>query len=238
MSDMRFSKEQLDHVKGKMKELLKDGEVVELLSQKLADTILNSLSVEIGELKVKVNALEEENARLRESNEDMKKSLLSVDEKCDDYDQHSKRTCLRVFGLPETVGENTEDLVLKLCREDLKITIGPEDIDVSYRMGRKRQPVSDHAVTRSQNKPIYRPVLVKFVSYKIRKLVFDNKKLLKGSGFVIRKELTACRLKLYKSAVEKFTIKNVWTIDGKVYFKYNGVVRYTTRVSELADYVN
>ena len=148
---MKFSKEQLDQVKSKIRELLKDGEVVELLSEKIADTVLNTISAEMGELKAKVTALEEENAVLRKSNEDVKKCLQSVSEQCDDQEQYSRRSCLRLFGLPEVDNENTDELVVNLCRDQLKINVGIEDIDRSHRVGKNRQSVSDHAVTRSKN---------------------------------------------------------------------------------------
>jgi len=62
-----------------------------------------------------------------------------------------------------------------------------------------------------------RPVIVKFVSYLVRKKVWLNKKTLKGTGFLIKESLTKKRAALYKKAKDTFGWKQTWTQDGKVF---------------------
>lgn len=58
------------------------------------------------------------------------------------------------------------------------------DIDRSHQVGATQKPGSDGKIK-------LRPNIVKFVSYKMRRLVFDNKKKLKGSdNIAMREDLT------------------------------------------------
>ncbi|PSN51976.1 hypothetical protein C0J52_13955 [Blattella germanica] len=64
-----------------------------------------------------------------------------------------------------------------------------------------------------------RPVMIKFICYRKRSQVFRSKKLLKGSGITVRKDLTKRRRSLLKMAITKFGLQNVWTVDGNIIFK-------------------
>ena len=61
-----------------------------------------------------------------------------------------------------------------------------------------------------------RPIIVKFVSYKVRSEVFRSKRKLKGSGVRITESLTKKRMELYNSVLNDSNVKTAWTLDGKI----------------------
>lgn len=99
-------------------------------------------------------------------------------------------------------------------------------IDRIHRIGKPRSMAN---ITRSG----YRPVIVKFISYVQRNLVFTNKKNLKGSNMGITESLTKNRLKLLNNAKEKFNKNSVWTWDGKIVVLVNKSKHYISTHQEL-----
>ena len=230
---MKFNKEQLDQVKSKIKEVLKDDEFIECLAEKLTESVLSSISAGIDILKAKIQSLEEDNTKMCQINEDMKTDLENIRRQCEGQEQYSRRNCLRLFGILEKDGENTQDLVIKMFKEKLEVDVNAVEIDRVHRLGPAN---GGRTVTRGaarQDKVGGRPVLVKFISYQTRKLVFGKKKLLKGSGMTLREDLTTTRLDLYKKVVDKYSYKNVWTNDGKIFFKKDDKIRCVSNEAEL-----
>ena len=66
---------------------------------------------------------------------DQSEQIHMLQNKSDDSEQYSRRNCVRIFGFPESKGENTDDIVLKLAKEKLGINIDVSDIDRSHRTG-------------------------------------------------------------------------------------------------------
>ena len=63
-----------------------------------------------------------------------------------------------------------------------------------------------------------RPIIVKFVRYNTRNLIFKNKKKLKGPRISITENLRAKRMKKLQTAIEEHEFKNLWTQDGKIMY--------------------
>nr|CAH7713345.1 unnamed protein product [Callosobruchus chinensis] len=53
----------------------------------------------------------------------------------------------------------------------------------------------------------------------VKMLAYNKKKMLKGTRMVIKEDLTALRLKIVKTASDKYGFKNVWTVNGKIFGK-------------------
>ena len=64
-----------------------------------------------------------------------------------------------------------------------------------------------------------RPIIVKVVRYNLRHNIFKNKKLLNGKDVSITESLTKDRMVKLNEARETCDFKNVWTSDGKMFFK-------------------
>lgn len=83
-----------------------------------------------------------------------------------------------------------------------------DDILLCYRIGKKQE-----------NK--HRGILVKLKDTSTKQCIYTKKRLLKGTGIVIKEDLTNTRLKMMNKAIEKVGIKNVWSDNGKICFIYN-----------------
>ncbi|CAH1989193.1 unnamed protein product [Acanthoscelides obtectus] len=80
-----------------------------------------------------------------------------------------------------------------------------------------------------------RPIVLKFSSMYYKQLAYDNKKLLKSSGMVIREDLTQYKLKLLKDAITKMGRNGrVWTTNGTIFCKYDGEGR-TVKIEKPSD---
>ena len=91
----------------------------------------------------------------------------------------------------------------------MNIKITNNDIDRTHRIGKPK----------NNCKP--RPAVIKFVRYNDRKAVFSSKKLLKASVVSITESLTAFRMKKLTNARETFRFRNVWTVDGRIFYSEN-----------------
>ena len=153
---------------------------------------------EIKDLKEKVLIL---------SNE--KKDLEQI---IDKQEQYSRRNCILIHGVKEEQNEDTDNVVVKLIKDNLEEDIDLTELDRSHRIGKKK----------SNGKA--RPIIVKFARYNVRRKVFYNKKKLKGKNISINESLTKFRMEKLQEARELYDRKSVWTYDGHIMFKVNDEV--------------
>ena len=99
---------------------------------------------------------------------------------------------------------------MKVIETKMDIKITDNDID------RK------HGIEKPKNNGKPRPVIIKFVRYNDRKKVFSSKKLLKDSGVSIKESLTEFHMKKLTNARETFGFRNVWAVDGRIFYSENG----------------
>lgn len=181
----------------------------------LANLIKEAVAAELKETIEKNSAIIEKlQAALCERDDrinDLEKQLCR---KTDELEQYQRRQCLRVFGVKEEDGEDTDSICSEVGKK-LGVNIELSDIDRSHRVGRK-----------DSGKP--RPIIIKFVSYRKRSEMFRNKRQLKGSGITIREDLTKQRHILLKECIEKYGLPNVWTMDGVIIVKRGDMKRRIT----------
>ncbi|CAG2239435.1 unnamed protein product [Mytilus edulis] len=137
-------------------------------------------------------------------------------------EQYSRRTSLRfnnvaipadrIQGAKIVHPVDTDSIILDICNNKLGLDIGIRDIGRSHVIGKLKQG-------RSQ-------VIVRFISYRTRQLVYSNKKALKGdpNGTFITENLTHFRTNLVKQlATLKYNnkINACWTTDGRIFVKVN-----------------
>lgn len=163
----------------------------------LNDSMAN-LQKEVSSLKETVKNLSDELAK-----KDEKIEMLEavVADGLDEREQYSRRNNLRIFGIPEAENEDTDKLVIDVAGK-MGVSLEPYHIDRSHRVGKT-----------SENP---RPIIVKFVSYAERRVVFTSKKKLKGSRITVREDLTKTRLDLLKTAESQYSRSAVWTSDGVI----------------------
>ena len=125
----------------------------------------------------------------------------------DQQAQYSHRNCLLFHGIKEQKNEDTDSIIINTFKEEMNIKILPNDLDRSDRIGNPKTKKKE------------RPLMVKFVRYNLRHNIFKNKKLLKGKGVSITESLTKDRMAKLNEARETYGFRNVWTSNGKIFFK-------------------
>lgn len=152
--------------------------------------------------------------------QDNKTCFEKYDKRLDELEQYSRRNNLRIFGIEEKAGEDTDQSIINFVQQKLSLTISINEIDRSHRVGLSRN-----------GKP--RAILVKFVSYRCRAEVFKRKKLLKNSPISIKEDLTIYRSNVLREAVKKFGVANVWSNDGRIFIK-QGVRKF--KITSMAEF--
>lgn len=155
----------------------------------------------------------------------IKDQLTKQDDKINNLEQYSRRNCVLIHGLKEDSKHPSDmdyvNLALSVFQDKLKLDIQLSHIDRAHRIGAKK---SDGKC---------RPVIVKFVSYYHRRLVFSNKKHLKKTGIHITESLTKMNYQLFTEAKKIYSMENVWTSDGSIFIKDGQIKHKVTTLEEL-----
>ena len=67
----------------------------------------------------------------------------ALDCRLDDLEQYTRRTNIRIYGIPESNVENggpredTDNLAMNFVKEELGVGLKPEDISRSHRVGKR-----------------------------------------------------------------------------------------------------
>jgi hypothetical protein len=207
-----------------LKQALRDPGVIGVL----ADAITQQLKAEVIELKKQIIQRDLRIQRLEES--------------LDEMEQYQRRNNIRISGIPEEAGEDTDKLVVKLA-ETLGCSVTEADIDRSHRVG-----------SRDLGSGVGpRPLLVKFVSYKSKRSLITSRKELKskrgnliypalkwnsGQGKIfINDDLTTARARLAKEARDRKKrgdLQDTWVRDGVVFVKKGDSIIRVITMRQLA----
>ena len=103
----------------------------------------------------------------KETIKELRNTVADLFDHCDELEQYSRRNNLRITGIEEKDGEDTDCLVTDLVKDTLNIPLELVEINCSHRVGKK-----------IQSKP--RAILVKFTSYGSRRKLFQAKCHLKN----------------------------------------------------------
>ncbi|KAK9701450.1 hypothetical protein QE152_g30590 [Popillia japonica] len=155
--------------------VLKSEELLQKIGNIIAEKIDQKIDQSIKTYEVKVSQLEDK----------LEKAYATIDS----LEQYTRRNSLRIYGLPESVNEDTDASVIKFCKEKMNIEVTKEMIDCSHRLGKEE----NHT----------KPLLVKFVSKNIKQEIYKNKRKLKGSKLVIKEDLTKKNIQLMKRVRDK-----------------------------------
>lgn len=147
--------------------------------------------------------------------------VASLSTRMDDMENYSRRNCLLIHGVPEVLHEHCEDTVIKLLALKNVATLDIRQVDRAHRLG----------TNRNSQRP--RPIIIKFIGYGPRSLVFKNKSKLKGTGITITESLTKQRQEVLSSARATHGIGNVWSLDGKIIILNGGKKHKITTLAQL-----
>ena len=190
---------------------------------------LNANQRETGKLKTNLTKAEKVNDTLRnELNhtrmklKDHIEEMNNLEEKYDDLEQYSRKNSLELLGVPEGAYTSTDEVVIRIG-EAINVDIKPGDIEISHKLKRKTT----------------KPVIVKFVSHKVKSLLYKARTKLKNvktsevfpsyafasredQRIFINENLTNYRRELFWKAnkmKKDNMITSTWTMDGKIFVK-------------------
>ena len=172
-------------------------------------------------LYAEIQQLKQENIILKKSVSEIPK----INSKLDELEQHSRKSCVRVSGVPQTVGENTTNIICNLAKK-LNVTLEAKDISVSHRLPSKEGT---------------RQIIARFTHADKRVELLKATKNIPNipdmEGIGISQDLTRNRSKvafLARQAVKQHRIKSSSVWDGKIFITDNFEnKKIITSVSEL-----
>ena len=147
--------------------------------------------------------------------EEINPHLLRMQYSLDEKEQYSRRDNLRVSGLPESDGEETEEQLLsKVCGVASKagVEVEARDISACHRLGKKADGKT-------------RQTIVRFSLRRKRDSLYASRFSLKGKegcrNIYINEDLTAMRHSVLMKAKESPLVKSVSTKHGSIICKLN-----------------
>ncbi|CAG2217113.1 unnamed protein product [Mytilus edulis] len=195
--------------------------VIEMVKPKIVQIVDECMQPHLLSIKHNKDALILNTVELNKYKEEMKMlktKLDKVEARIEEQEQYSRRTSLRFHNVPAPTDDNgdiikpinTDALVLDICNKNLKLNLNTRDIGRSHPIG----DIKDGKIA----------IIVRFLSYRQRQLVFNSKRYLKGnkSKIFIAENLTKHRYDLLhrlNTLREKDIIHSFWTHDGSIIVK-------------------
>lgn len=192
-----------------LSDALKETSVMDIIREaitidydRIADVVAAKMEPRISELEAQLREKDEEIATLQGR-------VAELERQADDQEQYSRRTSIRISGVPENQGEDiiavTKDLLSKIECDPV--------INRVHRVG----PVHESA-----DSP--RSILCQFLSYGAKAHVMKQRSLLKtkAQGVFINEDLTRKRSKLLyqcRKLVKDGKIDSAWSFDGRIAIK-------------------
>ena len=164
-----------------------------------------SVSNKYDEANLVASTALETSKKVQEENLELRAQIEELGLAAEEAAQYSRRNCLIISGIAELKKEDTEKIVLDIAEKWLDIQLDIGKIDRTHRLKVKGSP------------GMPRQIIVKFCSYHDRESMYRAKRKLKGTKITITEHLTRIRYKLFKIANEAFGVRNVWTLDGKIF---------------------
>lgn len=172
----------------------------------IAESIIAMVSKQF---KEKIQVLENENSVLKSRIMKQEEAVVTINKRYEKMEQNYRNKGIRIYGVKEGRNENTTKVVIDLIKQKIKLDVKESKIKSYYGIGKSQK-----------DKP--RVIFVYFNRLDVKKKVYSNKKIFKGSGIVIREDLTKEKLNVLKMALEKIGQNGkVWTNNGRVFVKSN-----------------
>lgn len=206
---------------------------IESIVNKAADVAVSKFSEklqkEIASVKTENSALRKENNLLNDKVVKLEGRVSELESAVDTGEQYSRRGCLRITGIKEVDGEDTDAIVLKMAYE-LEAGLTIADLDRSHRVGKIRP---------GQN----RAIIAKFATHRARQSLYSKRKDLRGNvnyaNVYINEDLTSTRSRLLFNArqyAKANLVKSAYSSNGNIYVKDKSDTKLAIR--STADLLN
>lgn len=179
-----------------------------------ADERVEKLESKILDLEAKLESMQNVNKKLEDKEKEHAEELCQVkyamktrEIQMNDLEQYTRSNNIRIYGLedrnPSETAEETTSIVLQFLKNKLEIDLNRNDIEIAHRLGRFLDNGN-------------RPVICRFVLRLNKMKVMKSRRLLKGSVYVIKEDLTHKNAKLLQDTAEVENVKTVWADQGKI----------------------
>ena len=198
------------------------------------DSTLSAITDELKELKTDFRKLESDLAISRNVNDKLTKQLILVERKCWANEQYSRRECLEISGIPESIqDDDLEDCVTKIFNE-CDTPVDPANIEAFHRLKLKARP-KKVIVKLSKRKDVFNILQRK---KKLKSVDITKVGLPQGSLVFINQSLCSYYKYLWslcKRLHSKKLIHSFWVSNGNVNLKVreNTPVLLVSHVSDL-----
>lgn len=201
-------------------EALKDPSVVDRLKKSIgmdtdtiADRVLERIDERLKRMEVSITAKDKKIEALEAKVEELEKKM-------DDAEQYSRRTSVRIAGIPEGNTETNDEVRAKTNALFESIGVSPT-ISRLHRVGPKKKVTSASSSAAPAEPPKPRPILVQFTSYQDKSDIMKASKELPNinKDVYINEDLTRIRSKILYEARQlkkKKKIHKAWSFDGRI----------------------
>ena len=167
------------------------------LEVKINETICEQIQKATDPLHAKIEQLELKHNVYEAHFAALEHRLNIIEQRSDDAEQYSRRSCLRIYGipLPKKSHEDASDCMKKVKKvfKEIDVEVPDDAIDRAHRIGKK---VKDR-----DTGEISQAMIVKFLSWKHRSSVYRNRK--ESDDKLISLDLTTKKANLLGFAKEK-----------------------------------
>ena len=198
------------------------------------DSTLSAITDELKELKTDFRKLESDLAISRNVNDKLTKQLILVERKCWANEQYSRRECLEISGIPESIqDDDLEDCVTKILNE-CNTPVDPANIEGCHRLKPKARP-NKVIIKLSKNNDVFN---ILQSNKKLKSVDITRVGLPQGSLVFINQSLCSYYKYLWslcKRLHSKKLIHSFWVSNGNVNLKVreNTPVLLVSHVSDL-----
>ena len=148
------------------------------------DNMLSSINAELTSLRDRFSKMESQLLVTRRVNDNLVKQNRILERKCAANEQYSRRECLEISGIPDSIpNNNLQETVLKIFNET-GVTVNTRDVEACHRLNQKANPKN---------------VIIKLSKRKDVARVMNNKKKLKSMKPQIIDSPSGCKVYIYES---------------------------------------
>ncbi|MEW8561823.1 MAG: hypothetical protein AB2541_06945 [Candidatus Thiodiazotropha sp.] len=187
-----------------------------------------------------VEPLKSELGTVKESLAQVQNELKQVMDKNDDLEQYSRRSCLRISGIPENSDEDVTKIILDLSWR-VNAEIVPQDIDRAHRVGKVRN-LDPTSTSRSRQFQTSREIIVKFCNSAARLKLLKGRAVLREqkAKIYVNEDLTQKRKNLAYECRRLKKLKHInktWVYNGNVFVQDNsGAKKQIMCIDDLDGY--
>ena len=170
---------------------------------------LTTLKQQFDVMRSEILSLKESNSSLLKEVEILREGVRSAKEHAIRNEQYSRRSDVRIFGVSETTGEDSKQVVVDLLRSKLGLPAEKCHLIAAHRLPNgSRDKLPNKAY----------PIIVRFASRDLRDEVLQKKKKL-GKGTYINEDLCRDVQAIFSRVRSDPRVERCWTRNGSVFVK-------------------